>query len=246
MKTTWEIDVFVNGPITVKGVVYLTEAKGFRIDDPFYSDIQIRSLGNAGVRATVTAFASSRELARKAALHFFAQTVDVLVLYTRLPLRLSLYENYSTRSSVRFNERRIVLRDEWRWAFREARMLAFSQPTFLRAIGWYRKGLIAEDPFDKFLAFWNSIEIVAGKYHPKNERSNKGSKSQIWECFKVLWSEHVDKWPIISGQTKWIDENYDIRKNIAHGVFTIDIQSIDDVAGQLNLLEMWIWMTLLL
>jgi hypothetical protein len=55
----------------------------------------------------------------------------------------------------------------------------------LRGLGWYRKGLYTEDPFDKFLAFWNAIEIVAAYYQSEfvpsidRERAKKGSKSQI-------------------------------------------------------------------
>jgi hypothetical protein len=83
----------------------------------------------------------------------------------------------------------------------------------LRGLGWYRKGLYTEDPFDKFLAFWNAIEIVAAAYYQSEfvpsidrERAKKGSKSQIWECFKALWGP-CEQWPNIAGDDKWFDEN---------------------------------------
>ena len=100
--------------------------------------------------------------------------------------------------------------------FKRHAFLGFSEQAILRALGWYRKGLYTEDPFDKFLAFWNSIEIVAGKYHPPiPEGRPTGSKSQIWQCFKAIWGE-CEGWPTISGDTDWIDDNYEIRFGRLH------------------------------
>jgi hypothetical protein len=94
--------------------------------------------------------------------------------------------------------------------------------------------LHTEDPFDKFLAFWNAIEIVTSKYHPQiPEGRPKGSKSQAWESFKTLWGECQD-WPIIQGQTNWIDENYEMRKTIAHGTQPIDIETVRAVAEKID------------
>lgn len=236
MNPTWQVNLFVNGPITVNRIIPLYEPKVIRAKDPFYSNIELRSLGAAGVQATVTAYASDRGLAREAALHFFGQTLDALALQIRQPLGLS-FQNENPHSLTRYGERRIVEREEWQQAFREARLLAFAEPTFLRAMGWYRKGLVEEDPFYKFLAFWNSLETVAGKYHPKTERAKNGSKSQLWECFKQIWSDDVNTWPIIAGDSKWIDENYEVRKDIAHGVTPVTIESIKQVSEKLEAVE---------
>lgn len=236
MNSTWQVDLFVNGPITITRPIRLNEPKGFRIKDPFYSNIELRSLGNAGIRATVTAFASDNTLAREAALHFFSQTLDALALRIRLPLDLSSLEENS-RNLNRYQERRIVERNEWLEAFREARRLAYSEPTFLRAMGWYRKGLVAEDPFDKFLAIWNSLEIVAGKYHPKTDRAKNGSKSQLWECLKLIWGEDVDSWPVITGDRDWIDQNYEIRIDIVHGVAAVTIETVERVSEKIETVE---------
>ena len=58
-------------------------------------------------------------------------------------------------------------------AFKEARLLSLTEEIFLKALSWYRKGKYTQDPFDKFLAFWNSIETVAGYYNPNKERMQK-------------------------------------------------------------------------
>ncbi len=55
---TWEVDLFVHGPITVKGRLRLNEPKGRHLDEPFYSDIELRS-ATSGVTATVSACAPS-------------------------------------------------------------------------------------------------------------------------------------------------------------------------------------------
>jgi len=162
--------------------------------------------------------------------------LDALAVQIDQPLYLSLY-NRRTNFSETYNTRRIIQRDEWRAAFREARLLSLSKTDFLRALGWYRKGLYAEDPFDKFLAFWNSIEIVAGKYHPPIPRgSPTGSKSQIWESFKAIWGE-CSQWPIITGNMDWIDTQYETRLQIAHGTEPIDIETVESVLGKLETVQ---------
>lgn len=231
----WEVTFFVYGPVTVTRRLNLNEPKGFRLQDPFYSDIEIKRT-NSGIEATVTAYASTEQLAYKAALLFFGQMLDALVIQVDQPLYLSLYNRRSNFNEV-YNTRRRIEKEDWRAAFREARLLALTETTFLRALSWYRKGLYTEDPFDKFLAFWNSIEIVAGKYHPLiPEDKPQGSKSQIWESFKALWGE-CEKWPVISGNTDWIDNNYDIRKEIAHGTKPIEIEAVEAVLDKLDIIK---------
>lgn len=114
-------------------------------------------------------------------------------------------------------------------------------PSFLRSLGWYRKGLTTDDPLDKFLAFWNAIEIVASKYFHyvpgiDQERARKGCKNQVWACFSTLWGP-CDSWPVIGGQTNWIDDSYAIRLDVAHGVAFIDIHKVAEVAERLPAIE---------
>ena len=37
----WEVVLYVDGPVTVRNREITTQQKGFRVDDPFYSDIEI-------------------------------------------------------------------------------------------------------------------------------------------------------------------------------------------------------------
>jgi hypothetical protein len=229
---TWEVKLSVDGSIKVYKTINFSVLKGFHLDQPFYSDIILHN-SNAGIDAYITAFALTDELANKAALIFFGQMLDALALNINQPLYLRLSE-HELRGKTNYTVRRLVEEREWREAFYVANRLSEAEPTFLRALGWYRKGLFSEDPFDKFLAFWNSIEVTASKYHPQTPRAQNGSKSQIWECFKLLWGEG-DNWPnVIRGEEGWIDENYETRKNIAHGIASVSIHDVENVLLKLN------------
>ena len=231
----WEVTFFVYGPITVEHHIRLTTAKGDRYLDPFYSDVDITRT-TSGIKATVTARASTNSLAYKAAMLFFGQMLDALTLHINQSMYLSLYERHSNHDET-FTTKRRVAHNEWEQSFREARVLAFSEQTFFRTLGWYRKGLYTEDPFDKFLAFWNSIEIVASYYHPPiPEGKPSGSKSEIWESFKAIWGECKD-WPNIPDETNWIDNNYATRLKVAHGKAPITVQEVESVADKFSLIE---------
>lgn len=235
----WEVTLYVDGPVNIKGKVIATQQKGFRVDDPFYSDVEIIGI-SSGLKATVTSRAKDHVLAYKAGVFFFGHMVDVLTLAINRPMYLSLTE--TGRSYVqRHDVKRIIVREEFESAFSEAHQLANDSPSFLRSLGWFRKGLTTDDPLDKFLAFWNSIEIVAGKYYQNvpsidKERAKNGSISQVWECFQALWG-HCNDWPVIPGQSSWIDQSYAIRVDVAHGAAPIDIRLVTKVTDRLPEIE---------
>lgn len=187
---TWEVSLYVDGPVTVKRRVVTTQQKGFRVDDPFYSDIEITNIPS-GLKATVTARAPDHVIAYTAAVYFFGHMLDALTLAVNRPMDLSLTER-ERPSAPRHDVKRIIEREEFEAAFHEAHSLRQGGPALLRSLGWYRKGLTTDDPLDKFLAFWNVIEIVAGKFYQSvlaidQQRAKNGCKSQVWECFKTLW-----------------------------------------------------------
>lgn len=235
----WEVVLYVDGPVTVRRRVTTTQQKGFRVDDPFYSDIEIMGIPS-GLKATVTARAPDHMVAYKAAVFFFGHMLDVLTLVINRPMYLSLRER-DRSTTERHEVRRIIECEQFEAAFSEAHRLEQGSPSFLRSLGWYRKGLTTEDPFDKFLAFWNSIEIVASKYHRyvptiDKERAKKGSLSQVWECFNALW-EACEQWPVVPGQSNWIDQSYAVRVGVAHGTEPIDIHKVAEVAERLPAIE---------
>jgi hypothetical protein len=234
-RAIWEVNLRLDGPITVRHPVLFDRVKGGRVSDPFYSEIEIRRK-ESGVEIGVTANAVDNEQARKAAILFVGRAVDVLACKINQPLWLQFDRNPSTNTSFRFGERRRVEDEEWQDAFDDSFALRQQRADYLRGLSWYRKGLITEDPFDRFLALWNSIEIIASKYHPAiPEGRNKQTKSQIWESFKKIWGE-CEVWPIIPGQQKWIDNSYDLRKTVAHGVDAFDVKTVDKIAANVQVL----------
>ena len=40
----------------------------------------------------------------------------------------------------------------------------------------------------------------------------------------------VNAWPHIQGQQQWIDENYDLRIQIAHGTASVNVEAIESAA----------------
>lgn len=231
----WTTNIFVNGPIEVERDISFRSRKDIEFGDPLYSNVNIKK-DKDGIKLSVNSFAPDIEFGKKAALIFSGLALDVLSVKTKCPLYVSLHEQ-RPRSNYYVHEiLRTVTEEEWKFAFQESRLLTLTEPTFLRALGWFRKGLNSDDPFDKFLAFWNSIEVVAGKYHTPNEKTSHGVKNQIWQCLFELWGECKD-WKIIGGQTDWIDNNYYNRNNVAHGIISIDVASIEEISNKLSIIE---------
>jgi hypothetical protein len=184
---------------------------------------------------SVTAFARESDPARRAALVFVGEMLDVLATDLKLPLRLSLLDQRQADRSGH-SIKRVVTEPELMQAFGRARWFSEEEPTFPRALSWFRKGLETENPLDRFFALWLALEIVARKYHPNVPRAANGSISQIWESFKVLWGECPD-WPIIPGQLHWIDQNHALRVEIAHGTAAVDVEAVERAAEMATIIK---------
>jgi hypothetical protein len=248
---TWEVDLYVDGPVSLPVPYSSRHEPQFILNGPFYSDIDIFGI-DSGFQATVVACAPDERLAHEAAVVFFGRMLDALALTVDRPMYLSLTERGQTRKGrVQQDIRRIIKLQEIADAFEEVGQLAKisrtpmsggpTTPTFLRSLGWYRKGLYTEDPFDKFLAFWNAIAIVASRHFRdiagiNQARAQKGVKNQVWACFQALWGS-CDQWPLIPSQEKWIDDSYKIRNDVAHGAGCVDIQRVASVAGRIDLIR---------
>lgn len=231
----WEVEISVIGPVSIQETIRISARKEIEHSEAFYSKVLIKNNTN-GFTATLTAFAPNSELAEKAAIIFFGRMLDVLSLRLNLPLQLDLTNNVIIQKTSE-NVRRIVDKDDFLLAFADARLLNLTKTTLSRSLSWFRKGKYSQDPFDKYLAFWNSIEITSSKYNRnKDACKGKGTKCHIWECFKYVWGK-CDKWEFIGGQKKWIDECNEIRKNVAHGTIPIDVNSIEKILTKLPELE---------
>lgn len=232
----WVVDLYVSAPVKLSrsGEVRFTHRKDFDSTDPLFSNIVIReeSYNNRYERVNfleikANAFAPTSGLAKRAAYVFVGFAMDCLAVHTGCPFQISLSKN-SLNLSSEFSEKRELGQDEFREAFSESRLLRFTDPTFLRAFGWYNKGLYSVDPLDQFLSLWVALEIVAGKYHTKNEKTEQGIKNQICQCFLDLWGS-TDDWKLINGNENWINTYYSTRQKIAHGLLPIDLVLIENV-----------------
>jgi hypothetical protein len=111
----------------------------------------------------------------------------------------------------------------WKIAF----LFSPLEPILLRSIGWYRRGISSADPMLSFLGLWNSLEIAASTFCEKNEKTKRGIRNQLFQ----LMHDHLRKVgiqffkPDTTEMDEWIDQNYKIRLDIAHGLGSTDIQT---------------------
>lgn len=219
-RTVWEVTLEVGGAIKVGSPFSMRQAKGFD-QDQFYSDISIKN-NPRGLTANITAYAPDEELAYKAALYFFGNMVDVLCFKINQPLYL-----YYHAANTRFEEyttKRILDKQLFEESFRDAREYSMdrTKSVVLRAVGWYRRGLMSSDPIDKFLSLWNVIESLGTKFHTQTERTNGGAINQIYQCFIDYIGREVE-WGL---PDRWINDMHTLRSQLAHGGITVDINTI--------------------
>lgn len=229
----FNVELLVYGSIAVKRVIQFSTEKELDLGNVFRSDISIKPHKQGFVIST-TVFTADQDRAYKVALLFIGKMLDILAIRTNSPLNVSLNQYRQIESGN--NIRAVINREEFIHCFRVARDLNLNQNKLLRAFSWYRKGLYTEDPFDKFLAFWNAISVIGDGYCNDNERTRQGIINKIWDCFITLWGECAN-WEYINGNDRWVNDNNDIRNKIAHGGVTVDIQYVEDVISQLPIVQ---------
>lgn len=205
----------------------LTVLKGEH--NPFSTQVTLKSAAQ-GIIATVIARAYDQTGANDAAVYFVGQALDFLCLQMDLPLHLSLFRPEFRPLATHIKRR--VEEDEWLNAFQLGREYSMTRPYFSRAMSWYRKGVVSEDPIDKLIGFWSALEGIGATCHEKNDRTAQGIINQICNCFDQVWGS-ADKWQVIPNQAGVINEFYDLRNGIAHGFRRVDIETIRDLVVKL-------------
>lgn len=136
---------------------------------------------------------------------------------------------------LRINSVKAVIEGiEFSDCFQLSRVLNLHETTLLRALNWYRKGLYTEDPFDKFLSFWNSINVVAAKNHTPNDRTARHYQPNLELLPNSLWGNDLNNWQKINGDDRWINDNNEIRNNIAHGLIPVEVNYVENVITRLD------------
>lgn len=229
----YNVELLVSGPVTVRRQINFNTDKELDFGNVFRSDISIKKHQHGFVISS-TVYTADQDRAYKVALLFIGKMLDILSLKTKSTLNVSLneYRQIEDRNIVRA----VIDEDEFRFCFDLARQLNLNENKLLRAFSWYRKGLYTEDPFDKFLAFWNSISVVADGYCNDNDRTRQGIINKIWDCFVTLWGDCAN-WEYINGNDRWVNDNNEIRNKIAHGGVTVDIQYVENVISQLETVQ---------
>ncbi|MEJ7678300.1 MAG: methylamine utilization protein MauJ [Segetibacter sp.] len=228
---TYNVELIIFGPITIGRTIDFNTDKELDLGNVFRSDITIKQ-HSQGIKVSSTVWTSDQDRAYKVALLFIGKMLDVLSIKTDTPLFVTNNDirNIADKNSVKA----VIDEAEFRHCFELSRSLNLQETTLLRALNWYRKGLYTEDPFDKFLAFWNSINVVAARYHTPNDRTRLGIINQIWNCFETLWGNDLNNWQNINGDDRWINDNNEIRNNIAHGVIPVEVNYVENVITRLD------------
>jgi hypothetical protein len=225
----YQVELIITGDVVIAEPMNFHADKELRLRETFRSDVKIH-FADEGFKLTCTVGTQTSERAHQVALLFIGKMLDVMSVKVNLPLFVSSANSpYKIVRAVKG----VLNQHDFKSSFIAARKINNEHPTFLRALNWYRKGLYTEDPFDKFLAFWNSISVVGTKYYNPSDRTT-GSINQIWDCFSQLWGTNSSKWKLTNGNPKWINEHQELRNHIAHGVIPIEPENVDDVLSKIT------------
>jgi len=229
----YNVDLLVSGAITVNRAINFRTDKELDLGNIFQSDIAIKP-NKQGIVISSTVRTLDQDRAYKVALLFIGKMLDILSLRINSPLDVSLNERMPVidRNIVKA----VIERQEFILCFDFSRNLNLNENKLLRAFSWYRKGLYTDDPFDKFLAYWNAISVIGDGYCNDNDRTRQGTINRIWDCFITLWGPCAD-WEYIGDNDRWINDNNEIRNKIAHGGVTVDIQYVENVIAQLQIVQ---------
>lgn len=198
-------------------------------------DVHFEQVSNDELMARVRVLASNPEEAQQQAIRKVNDSLDVLSCASDVRLAVSGVKSTKSLDSttravhMSFSAHivKICERDKFSEASRLLNELTRRDTTALRALGWYRKGLSGVDPFDKFLAYWNSIEILAEKYGPEITDERK-IKPRIKEMLRRYCGD---------SDTSFVDEFYTYRNNIAHGAKPVNHDEITRISKKVPKLK---------
>ena len=225
----WEVSLALSGPVTLpRRSLDLNVIKGVR--RPYETQVTLTK-ASKGIEARVIVNDRSQSSANESAVFFVGQMLDVLCLHSDLPLFVSL--DGPTFRSNDDHVKRIVSDDEWKEAFESGRTYGQQRPNLSRAISWYRKGRTSEDPIDRLLAIWLSMEVVAHQNSTVTvPRGRSEITARLLECMTTLWGG-INSAPQLSITADRLEEMRRQRNDIAHGNINVDIETMQAVTEYL-------------
>lgn len=174
-----------------------------------------------GLEATVTVSERDKSSAKNVAIRTVSDVLNILAFISDTPAKLLGVEKATESSAGRYSP--VTLRVVTEREIKTCNELEQREDTLLlRALGWYRKGNNEIDPFDAFLAYWTSIEII----------SSSRDGSSIPEKVKNFATDFL-----IQINDHEIDDLYGTRNRITHGGKSHDIEQIEYVANKISTMK---------
>lgn len=229
----FNVELIIFGKITVSKTIAFDAEKQLQPGALFRSKIEIKNHPK-GLRISTIVYTADEDRAYKVALLFVGRMLDIMSMRMKIPL--SFTSSHMKEEADGPLIRRIAKKEDFIASFNLANRINIEEDkgVFATALNWYRKGLYTQEPYDKFLAFWNAIAISAQHYCPK-KNGEKGEIDYIVSCFQQLSDSFQ------TGHTncsrEWIREHNRLRNRIAHGCLRIDSENIDSVVTKLDFLQ---------
>jgi hypothetical protein len=228
--TEWYITLAVTGDIAIQRPYDLDLMKG-RIH-AFMTTVHLEPLPH-GVRMAIRSRGRTATTARQSALFFVGEMLNVLGLHLDIPLSVSLADEDITMQPR--SVRRLIDPDMWTEHFDLGRRYGQERLIFAQALRWFRKGITSDDPIDRLLALWLSLEVIGSKAGRKQGTSNSVIVKQIVSCCYALWPDQ-STWPAGITET-WVEEIKNQRNEVAHGEFQIYPERLEDIAAKADRLQ---------
>ncbi len=217
----WEVELAISGAISLeRNSITLNVEKGE--SNPFTTTITLSKSKN-GVKCVLIARAYDQENANDVAVYFVGQALDVLSLHLDIPIHLNFFRPEFRELSN--HVKRIINQENWLESFQLGRFYSLNRRYLSRALSWYRKGLVSDDPIDRVVAFWSALESICSNFFEKNVRTDFGIINKVCNCFDQLW-ENTNNWKIIPNNPEIINQFHDFRNGFSHGFLRVDIENI--------------------
>ena len=233
-KPTWVFELNVFGPIQIPARFALDEVESFYFDDVFFRSIEVKG-ATQGAQCSIKAHAESGAVAGQVALHTLDQVAHILALQTNLALVVSRQES---RPFARNNSshKRIMDKMEWQQAFREAHHLLHREPSYLQALGQYRKALGEENPINKYITLFQAMESVARHGSAIQLSGRVDIQTTLEQSFAQLWKDK-QQWPHLQREQGLLEDLIDLYVKAVGGVVPIVPSIITRIADRLEVLH---------
>ncbi len=222
----WLFELNVYGSFVIPTRCTLEEVEAFYSDDSCFQSIEIKN-ASYGAQVSLQIQALNSLHANQLALYAVEQMLNVLAIKFNVPLYVTRQD---TRPMIQSRSvtKRMMEKQEWQQAFREAHYFLHHQPAYLQSLGLYRRALCNDNPVEKFLLFVQSMLRLA-KHTPKTGLHDNGDRLDILErAFNSLWTERAG-WPYFQHNDGTLETIIDLSIRCTNGASPILAGTIGQV-----------------